>query len=151
MKAQEHGNVSAKETNRRTPQINSRCVLFSLLSLLSIAVIGCYYPPKDNNKNLPQDAVRNFIKLVKAEDYEAARNLWYGASKLIATQEKFEDFCSRYKNIDLDKCQISKAGRGKSGFSIVDVDWEENGQKKHTNFGLKIIDGKWKMERGYYW
>lgn len=113
---------------------------------------GCSYnPPKDKNGSLPDDVVEKFIEYAQEENYISAGKLWYGASKLTATQEKFEDFCSRYKNIDLKKCRISKARSGKSGFSMVDVDWEENGQKKHIHFGLKIIDGEWKMERGYYW
>ena len=140
------------ETSPRTRQISIRCFLLALFSLACLAVSGCgHNPPMDKNGSLPDDAVRNFIELVKADDYEAARKLWYGESMVITGPEKFEDFCSRYKKIDLNNCNISKARKGKSGFSMVYVDWEENGKKKSAFFGLKIVDDEWRMERGYYW
>ena len=41
--------------------------------------------------------------------------------------------------------------KGKGGFWIVGVKWMENGENKFIQFGLKDIDGSWKIERGYYW
>jgi len=126
-----------------------------LSSLACLAVSSCSYvlhnPPKDKKGNLPDDVVRSFIELVKADDYEAARKSWYGDSKRISGPVKFEEYCAPYKRIDLNNCEISKAQRGKSGFSIVHVDWEESGKKKHYLFGLKIVGGEWRMERGHDW
>jgi hypothetical protein len=139
-----------------------------LFLIMGLGVLGCahrpptYGPTVDNNGKQPDDVVRNFLKLVQAEDYEAARRLWYGESMLvfepsdpgnkkIDLRTKFKDFCAYYTHIDLENAKISKAYRGKSGFSMVEVDWQEGGMKKHDQFGLKIVDGEWKMERGYYW
>lgn len=134
-----------------------------LFLIMGLGVSGCAHrPPADANGNLPDDVVRNFLTLVQAEDYQAARGLWYGESKLVFQpsnpkgkkvdlRTKFKDFCAQYRQIDLENVRISKARRGKSGFSMVDVDWQEGGEQKHDQFGLKIIDGEWKIERGYYW
>jgi len=151
MRTPTHGNVSVMETSPRTQQISTRRFLLVLFSVVCLAVSGCYYPPRDNNGNLPDDVVGNFIELVKADNYEAARKLWYGDSKRISGPVKFEDFCARYKKIDLNNCKISKAQRGKSGFSMVDVDWEESGKEKHSHLGLKIVGGEWRMQRGDRW
>lgn len=140
------------ETGPRTQQIGSRCFLLALFSVACLAATGCgHNPSKDKNGKLPDDAVRNFIELVKADDYEAARKLWYGESKQIAGFGQFEVFCARYKQMDPNNCKISRAKKGKAGFSMVRIDWEENGTEKHVFFGLKIIDGEWKMKRGYMW
>ena len=60
----------------------------ALFSVACLAVSGCghvvHNPPKDENGNLPDDVVRNFIELVKADNYEAARKLWYGDPKRIS-------------------------------------------------------------------
>jgi len=90
-----HGNVSAVETSRRTQPIGSRCFLLALFGMANLGVSGCgLNPPKDTKGNLPDDAVRNFIKLVEADNYKAARKLWYGPAKLGSVQLKFEDFCA---------------------------------------------------------
>lgn len=154
MKAQPRGNASVAEARPTTRPIGTRrCPLMTLFSALCLGVLfGCLYnPPGDRNGRLPDHAVRKFLELVKADDYDGARNMWYGPSMRKSGQEKFEEFCEYFNKIDLGTCKISKAFRGKSGFSIVNVDWEEDGGKKHYDFGLKIIDGEWKMERGYDW
>lgn len=163
MKAQQHGNVCVTETGPRTQPISTSCCLLTLSSVFCLAIFfGCLHnPPADKNGKLPDDAVRRFIELVRASDYDGARKLWYGPSKLVFQpsdpQEKtidlttkFEDFCKDFKKIDLKTCRTT-VPRGKSGFSMVEIDWEESGEKKHYLFGLKIVDGEWKMERGYYW
>ena len=80
--------------------------------------------------------------MAEADNYKAARKLWYGPAKLGSVQLKFEDFCARYKKIGLKDCKISKASKGKAGFWTVRVDFEEGGKKKYVCFGLKIVDGE---------
>ena len=151
MKALGARSVFATETSRGTLRTSYSLALFGVLLLGTLSAGGCYHPPRDKHGNLPDDAVRNFIEAVKARDYGRARSIWYGASMRISGVIKFEDFCSEYKNIDLDRCRISKAQRGKAGFAMINIDWDENGEQMHDEFGLKIVDGEWKMERGYYW
>jgi hypothetical protein len=134
-----------------------------LFLIMGLGVVDCAHrPPLDKNGNQPDDVVRNFLKLVQAAEYESAQRLWYGESKRVGDPSdprdpkidlrmNFEDFCAQYRHIDLGSAKISKAYRGKSGFSMITVDWQEDGMKKHDQFGLKIIEGEWKMERGYYW
>ncbi|NQU20591.1 MAG: hypothetical protein HQ567_04860 [Candidatus Nealsonbacteria bacterium] len=157
MTTQRNGSVSAMETRPRIRKIGTGCFFLALLTVGYLAFLRYGYdPPKDNNGDLPDDAVRNFIELVKADDYEAAKELWFGQSKRVSGGPiefpiEFEEFCARFKHIDLNNCVISKAHRGKSGFSMVYIDWEESGEKKHYSFGLKIFGGDWRMERGYDW
>ena len=141
MKAQRHSSVSVTETSRSFRQISTRRLLLAFAFTGCVAVCGCHTPPKDENGNCPSHVVREFIELVQAEDYKAARDLWYGPSKRITGPMRFEKFCARYKNIDLSNCTISEARRGKAGFWMVDVDWRESGQNKHDHFGLKIVHG----------
>ena len=167
MKAQSHGNVSAMATFHGTRQIGTSrfyCCLMTVFLVAGLGVSGCglLSPPKDTNGNLPDDVVRNFIELVQSKEYPSAEQLWYGESKRVYELSdpkgakmdlriKFEDFCAKFMPIDLATASISKAQRGKSGFSIVNIDWEEGGAKKHFEFGLKIVEGEWKMERAYDW
>ncbi|TWU06882.1 hypothetical protein CA54_52840 [Symmachiella macrocystis] len=153
MKAQTHGNVSAVETCRRSGKIVFRIVL---LTLFAIAGLGYYVyylcPPKDQNGNVPGDSVRKFLEFAEAENYESARELWYGPAKLdVTVQTEFEDYCARYKKIGLKKFKISWARRGKAGFWMVRIDFEEGGEKIHQFFALKIVDGEWRLSRGYRW
>ncbi|MHB1034149.1 MAG: hypothetical protein ACYC35_04870 [Pirellulales bacterium] len=134
-----------------------------VLLIACLSMSGCAQrSPKDKNGDLPDDVVRKFVTLAQAEDYRGAQRLWYGESMLVfkpsdPQDEKvdlrmaFRAFCEQYRRIDLDSAAISKAYRGKSGFFMVDVDWREGGAKKHDQFGIKIVNGEWKMERGYYW
>ena len=139
-------------SSKRDKQTGSRRFQQALLCAGCLVVSGCgYNPPKDNNGNLPDDVVRNFIELAKADDYETARKLWYGEIEQVARIVQFDVFCERYKRMDLDNCRISKAKKGKAGFSIVRIDWQENGTPTHVFFGLKTIDGEWKIHRGYNW
>jgi len=145
-----------------------RTKLILLSFLIFIFFTGCgkksqeeYNPPRDNNGTLPQDTVRNFIQLVIKKDFDNARKLWYGESSRISKLSDgsvhdatipFEEFCSYYKNItNISKLKISEPYEGKSGFSMVYIEWLENEQRKAHTFGLKIINGEWKMERGSYW
>ena len=152
MKAQRHGNVSAMETCRRGQKIGSRCFFLVVIAMANLGLFGCGgNPPKDKNGNLPDDVVRNFIELCEAEKYEAARKLWYGPAMLPASvQRKFEDFCARYKRIGLKNCKILKAHKDK-GVWRVHIHFEEEGKKKSVFFDLEIVDGEWRMERGYMW
>jgi hypothetical protein len=153
-------------TSQGSRQIGTNRLYWCSLVVFFVAntgISGCAYsPPKDTNGNLPDDVVRKFVELVQARDYQSAERLWYGESKLVFKPSspkegiidlriKFEDFCARYLHIDLASASISKPEKGKSGFSMVNVDWKEDGAKKHDSFGLKIIQGEWKMQRGYRW
>ena len=166
MKAHARGNAFAMATFHGGQKIGTRrfyCCLLAVCCGVGLAVSGCgHHPPRDTNGNLPDDVARNFVEFVQAEDYRSAERLWYGESYRIDRLDDpkgaisdlridFEDFCAKFLPIDLATASISKARRGKSGFSIVNVDWEEDGTKKHAHFGLKIVDGEWKMERGYHW
>jgi hypothetical protein len=150
MKAQGHGDVSAMEIGRGTQKIGFRCFLLALFAMASLGVSGCG-PPKDQKGNLPDDVVRNFLELVEADNYEAARKLWYGPVMLGSVQRTFEDYCARYKKIRFMSYTISKARKGKGDFWMVRVDFDERGKQKHQFFGLKIVDGEWRMPRGYRW
>lgn len=114
---------------------------------------GChlYHPEPDKNGNLPSDVVREFLDSAKRGDYEAAQQLWYGDTKRASGPIKFSDFCSQYKSIDFRTLSISRAYRGKAGFSMVDIDWPANGKMDHDVFGLELIDGEWKLHRGIRW
>ena len=59
-------------------------------------------------------------------------------------RNSFEGFAAEYEHINIDAVRISRAYRGQSGFSMVDIDWEEDKKKKHDQFGLKIIGGEWR-------
>jgi hypothetical protein len=107
--------------------------------------------PKDTKGKFPEDSVRKFVELVQAKDYPSAERLWYGPSQRMEFTIKFEDYCANFMNVDLNTASISKARKGKSGFWMVNIDWTEGDEKKHNSFGLKVIDGEWKMERGYKW
>lgn len=124
----------------------------SWLMIFLLAFMGCAYtPPKDTKGNKPEDAVRNFIKLIQSDKYQDAKKLWYGKSERISGEIPFEDFCSYFKNIDLSKCKTSPPTKGKAGFTMINIEWVENGQQKHYSFGLKIIQKEWKMSRGHDW
>lgn len=77
--------------------------------------------------------------------------MWYGNTERASGPIEFSDFCLQYKSIDFRTCRISKAYRGKAGFSMVDVDWKANGRMDHDVFGLELIDGEWKLHRGIRW
>jgi hypothetical protein len=156
----------AAETFRRIQRtgISRRfCFLLATFCALVMSSSGCERTsPKDTKGKFPEDSVRKFIELVQAKDYEAAERLWYGESQLvfqpsdtkeraIDLRDKFEDFCAYFMQIDLATASISKARKGKSGFWMVSIDWTEGGEKRHYSFGLKIVEGEWKMERGYSW
>ena len=152
MKPVRHGNVSAMETSQRIVQTSSRCVMWFISIVACISASSCTCnPPVDRNGKLPSDIVREFVEDVEAKNYEAAKNLWYGNSKRITGPADFEKFCLRYSTIDLNNCNISRAMRGKSGFYMVHIDWEHGIEMQHSSLGLKIVDGEWRIERGYYW
>jgi len=113
-------------------------------------IYTAFVPPTDKNGNRPDDVVRNFVAWAEAGNYEPARKLWYGPSERLSPM-KFEDYCERFKTIGLKNCKINGAGRGKSGYWTVRIDWEEGGEKKHYFQYLKIVDGEWKMYRGHAW
>ncbi|TWU07223.1 hypothetical protein CA54_56280 [Symmachiella macrocystis] len=163
MTAQNHGNTSAAESNQTPRRDVSRYLLpaslavFGLVALSAIVSWGVYeyfpfFPlPEDQKGNLSDDSVRKFLELVEADNYDAARKLFYGPSKRIGEPRTFEEFCAGYKRIDPPKCKISMARKGKSGFWTVRVDFEEEANQTYVFFGLKIVDGEWRMERGYSW
>jgi hypothetical protein len=155
MKVLSHGNAYAAATFRGIPRIGTKCrVSFHLISLcvLVMSFSGCERTaPKDTKGKFPEDSVRKFVELVQAKDYPSAERLWYGPSQRMEFTIKFEDYCANFMNVDLNTASISKARKGKSGFWMVNIDWTEGDEKKHNSFGLKVIDGEWKMERGYKW
>lgn len=115
---------------------------------------------RDSNNNLPADSVHQFIAWTQQNELDKAKELWYGRSKLISKLDDgtihdgtipFEEFCKNFRNINLNECKITKASKGKSGFFMIYIYWHENGQKKQYSFGLKLVEGIWKMERGYSW
>ena len=150
MKAPRHSSGSVRETNPDSQQISTRLLLLVVAFTGLVAISGCNTPPKDENGNLPNDVVRDFIGLVQADDYEAARDLWYGSSKRLTGPMRFENFCERFEGVDLDNCKTQTAP-GKGDSWMVTIHWKENGDKKQYLLGLKIVDGEWKMPRGYQW
>lgn len=151
MKAQRHGNVFAMEISRGTRKPdNWRCVL-AFVVVAGLGIAGCGFPPKDNNGDVPSDVVRQFIELCEAEDYESARKLWFGPSERVPPMT-FESFCERYKKIGSGIYQVSRAVESKvADLWSVRVDFEEDGQKRHVFFYIKVIDGQWKLRRGRKW
>ena len=56
------------------------------LLAVCLGATGCadvHAAPADNNGNQPDDAVRNFFKLVQADDYKSVEQLWFGDSTRI--------------------------------------------------------------------
>ncbi|QDU45539.1 hypothetical protein Mal52_40330 [Symmachiella dynata] len=152
MHEQAHGNIYEADapTNQKSVFLFIPLGLFVLVGF-SVYVYDNFCPPEDQKGNLPNDSVRKFLELVAADNYDAARKLFYGPSNRIGAPRTFEEFCVGYKRIDPQKCKISRAHKGKSGFWTVRVDFEEEAEKTYVFFGLKIVDGEWRMERGYSW
>jgi hypothetical protein len=143
----------AKPQGFHRSHVNRRLAfLLAALCVCGIGSSGCSRTaPKDTKDKFPEDSVRKYVELVQAKDYPAAERLWYGPSQRIDAPIKFEDFSAYFMHIDLATASISKARKGKSGFWMVNLDWTEGGKKKHYSFGLKIVDGEWKIERGHSW
>ncbi len=107
----------------------------------SFLVYSAFVAPMDKHGNRPDDVVRNFIELCEAEDHAAAAKLYCGPSG--RATPTIQDFCERYKKIGLKNCEISSASRGKAGYWTVQIDFEEDGEKRHYFFYFKIVDGEW--------
>lgn len=141
------------EMFQREMRTNIKTIIFLIFPIFFLFGCGAMLAGKDKNGDRPRDMVVKLIKLIKEGKYEDAQKLYHGNCMIdtsLMTPPTFEEYSSYFKNIDLNKLKISAPKRGKSGWFVIEIDWDENGTPKHYLFGLKIVDGVWKFHRGLH-
>ena len=99
----------------------------------------------------PRDVVHSFLECVDRQDYEEAEEFFFKDSRVLETGMTFSEFAERFDTVDLSTVSISREFEGKGGFTMVYIVWSDDEGERHWDFGFKLIDGSWRIARGYAW
>ncbi|WFB37478.1 hypothetical protein P3T73_06865 [Kiritimatiellota bacterium B12222] len=100
-------------------------------------------PPKDVDGNEPANIIIHFINLIHEEQYDDAKSLWIikGDYSYGETGD-FVAYCNEMKYLKVS--DIDAMYRGKSG-------WWHVYFKSKKYYSLKLVNGKWMINRGSAW
>ena len=124
--------------------------------LMLVFVLGCMGGGNsvDADGRAAKGTVAAFLANVSSNDYASARALWFGAPAWkydtnVSDEVKFARFCERYTNV---VNVLLKEGHGKAGWTIVDLSSHSSGgERVDMIFGLKLVDGSWRISRDNCW
>lgn len=104
----------------------------------------------DSKGRKPDDVLRLFIEAVNSTNYAQAETFWDGACLRISKPIPFPVYCEGYAG--LKTYSITKPTRGKADcYNMYLNGTNENGEVVRGLFGVDLINGEWKLWRGYAW